>query len=73
MFEILVATSIAAVTELCKRIALKDYYGATIIVVASVIGGVGSWAVPEAGYTVVQGVIAGLGVVGIHQIARQVG
>jgi len=73
MFEILVATAIAGVTELLKRIQAKDYYGVVVILVAAVVGGLGAVLVPETGYTVVQGVIAGLGVVGIHQIARQVG
>jgi len=73
MFEVLVATSVSAVTELLKRVQARDYYGIGVIVTAGVVGGLGAWLLPELNYTIVQGVIAGLGVVGIHNIARQVG
>lgn len=72
MFETLVATSIAAVTELVKRAEQKDYRGVVVILTAAIIGGLAS-IFPEIPYTPIEGIIAGLGIVGIHTIARQVG
>lgn len=72
MFEVLVTTAIAAVTELYKRLQAKDWQGVATIAVAALVGALAS-LVPEVGMTAVEGLIAGLGVVGIHTIARQVG
>lgn len=66
------ATSIAAVTEFLKRINDKDYRGAIVITVAALLGlVVGVFHVE--GISIINGVIAGLGVSGIHTIAKQIG
>lgn len=69
---VFIAIAIVAVTELLKRLQVKDWYGAAVIVVAALIGALAG-AFKLEGLTVFNGVVAGLGAVGIHTVARQVG
>jgi len=72
MENVLLATAIAAWTELVKRFQDKDWRGVAIILGAGIIGGLAGLAHLQ-GLTVEAGVIAGFGVAGIHTIAKQVG
>ena len=72
MQNVLLATAIAAVTEFGKRIHDKDYRGALVIAAAALVGALAGFAHIQ-GLTVEAGLIAGLGVAGIHTIAKQVG
>lgn len=72
MENVFLATSIAAVTEFLKRVNDKDYRGAIIIAVAAGIGALAGVLDIE-GLTVTTGLIAGLGIVGVHTIATRVG
>lgn len=69
---VFIAIAIVAVTEFLKRLQASDWYGAVVIVVAAVIGAIAG-AFHVEGLTVFNGVVAGLGAVGIHQVARQIG
>lgn len=72
METVFLATAIAAVTELLKRANDKDYRGVVVILVAAGLGAL-TGVLGLDGLNVVQGIIAGLGVAGIHTIAKQVG
>lgn len=72
MESVLLATSVAAVTEFLKRINDKEYRGALIIAVAGAIGAVAG-LLSFQGLDLTTGVLTGLGVAGIHTIAKQVG
>ena len=72
MENVLLATSIAAVTEFLKRMQAKDYQSAIIIVVAAALGLLtGIFHVD--GLSILNGLLAGLGIAGIHTIAKQIG
>lgn len=72
MQQILLATSIAAVTEALKRLNDKDYRGAVIIAIAGGLGALfGAFSVE--GLTIGTGIVTGLGIAGVHTIAKQVG
>lgn len=72
MQSLLLATAIAAVTEFLKRLNDKDYRGAIVIAVAGGLG-VLAGALNIEGLTVVTGLVSGLGIAGVHTIAKQVG
>lgn len=72
MQSVLLATSIAAVTEFLKRLNDHDYRGAVIIAVAALLGLLAG-AFNLEGLTVVTGLVTGLGIAGVHTIAKQVG
>lgn len=72
MENVFLATSIAAITELLKRLNDKDYRGAIIIAVAAVLGLVAGLA-HLYGLTWDIGLITGLGIAGVHTIIKQVG
>jgi hypothetical protein len=72
MENVLLATAIAGVTELLKRIHDKDYRGAIVIALAAGIGALAG-ALNVQGLTVEVGVITGLGIAGIHTIATRIG
>jgi hypothetical protein len=72
MESVLLATSIAAVTEFLKRVTAKDVSGAVIIAAAAGLGLLaGAFGID--GLSAESGLIAGLGIAGIHTIAQQVG
>lgn len=73
---VFVSLAVVAVTELLKRIQAKDYQGVAVIVAAALLGALVAAFDTELGVlplTIAQGVVVGLGAVGIHQVARQVG
>lgn len=72
MESVLLATAIAGVTEFVKRVNVKDWQGAVIIAVAALLGLLAG-VLGIDGLTIENGVITGLGIVGIHTIARQIG
>jgi hypothetical protein len=72
MENALLVTSIAAWTELAKRINDKDWRGVAVILGAGAIGAALGLLHVD-GLTLQAGVIAGFGIAGIHAIARQVG
>lgn len=72
MDQVLLATSIAAVTEFIKRASVSDWKGCAIIACATAIGLIAGAAGFD-GLTVQAGLITALGIVGIHTIAQQVG
>lgn len=72
MQQLFLATAIAAVTELLKRLNDKDYRGAVVIALAALLG-VLAGAFNIEGLTVATGLISGLGIAGVHTIAKQVG
>ena len=72
MDSVFVATAVIAVTELLKRVEVKDYRGAVVIVVAALIGlFAGVFAID--GLTPVGGVLAGLSAAGIMRLGQAVG
>lgn len=72
MESVLLATAIAAWTELAKRITDKDWRGVAVIIGAGAIGALVGWLHLQ-GITIEDGIIAGFGIAGIHTIAQQVG
>lgn len=72
MESVLLATSVAAVTEFLKRLNDRDYRGALIIAVAGAVGFVAG-LVSFQGLTTTTGVIMGLGIAGVHTIATRIG
>lgn len=70
--DVLTATAIAAVTELGKRLHDRDTRGVLIILGAAAVGALAGLLGLQ-NLTLETGIIAGLGVAGIHTIARQVG
>ena len=72
----LIVLAVIGLTEFAKRLEAKDWKGAGIIVAAAVIGALVAVFDDELGVqalTVAQGVEVGLGAVGIHTAARQIG
>lgn len=73
---VFIGAVIVGVTELLKRVHLKDYLGAALIVVAAVVGalvGVFDVNLGLADITVAQGIMAGFASAGVYQVAKQVG
>lgn len=73
---VFIALAIVALTELGKRIVIKDYYGVIVILGAALLGFLVAVLDTHMGLpdvTVAVGITIGLDAVGIHQVARQVG
>lgn len=67
-----ISIAVVAVVEFLKRLNAKDWQGAVTILVAAVVGGAAGFFKIQ-GLDLMNGIIAGLAAVGVHQVARQIG
>lgn len=72
MENLLIATSIVAITELTVRLRKKDIAGVVTIISAPIIGALVGYANIQ-DMTVFTGILAGFNAVGIHAVAKQIG
>lgn len=70
--NLFVVTSVVAATEFLRRVNIRDWLGASTILLAAVIGGVAGWiGAPGVGDTW-NGIVAGLGASGLVTVASRV-
>lgn len=73
---VFIGAVIVGVTELLKRVHLKDYLGAAMVVLAALVGalvGLFDTQIGLTNITVAQGIMAGFAAAGVYQVAKQVG
>ncbi len=74
--SVFIGAVVVGITEFIKRIADRDWRGATLIVLAALVGlfvSVFAVYLGVAALSIAKGIMIGLAAAGVYQVARQIG